>query len=745
MTVEKDYLDAAGRRPNFVTSMPYSAAYKELARSKWSVFPVYSNTAKVCEIVESLRANAVTLIVSGTGSGKTVIVPRIAMRHLVDAGVRDGKPRVAITNPKSVTTRANADFASKTWDVALGAEVGYMFRGASPSSHSSSTRAMFVTDGTLMTQSRNDPTFAAYDCVVLDEAHERSFQTDLLIARLRDALGARPGFRLVIMSATIDPETFLTYFRASGLSTAAVTVVGSPTFHIRHHWEASPINPDRFLAQALVRAEEALARRSIGSTRSSRGGSRVTDALVFVPTTRDANRGCRSFRRGCETTAKGSKKMLPACVTTSCECLYRKLPEALKDTVINGRPTHPHDRKIIFATPIAESSITFPCLSIVVDSGLQLSSVWLAGEQATRVTREMTSKAQISQRVGRVGRVAPGVAYHLYSKAQFNELRDFPVPAILATDLTEHFLAEMCSSQRKHLSDVLRDCSRLLTPPTPMQVAAAVCTLHRLGLVTVRDSHVVGTIEWGSIPYGKWPVASQYDGEVTDLGLSVQDACDMFRVSLSCALLLVGGAIVQHARDDALILACILEEVKGELTDLWSLEAADDPRSHVRAHCDRLSDHVSLVRLYKEVFEGEDGRGRSRAALFNDVWVRIRDRVERNRRRYASFDIRHGATVAVLGNGSHAPPMFFDGVQPLVRVVAFARRHRQLVVEKGKASSAGPIVSCTCRCEPVLALDGDSPQRHKGCIGGLYDELVDVRGTKTFSLVTWIVATHATR
>lgn len=694
-----DYLDSRGVLPNFLTGRPYSSSYRKVAAEVWSQLPVYKDRSKVKEIVQSLKKNSVTIVISATGSGKSVVVPRLAMQYLISDAKYD-TPRLAMTFPKSVLASQSALFACKTWDVVLGEHVGFQFRGAPPSSHNSDTSALFLTDGTLFTMSRRDPLFSRFNLVIIDEAHERSVQTDFLLERLRQALVTRPTFRLVIMSATIDPLVFVNYFKS--LPTAVVTVAGKPSFEITHHWEIRPVAPDVLMAVALQRAFDALdLKKKISkiSKKKAKGQLVVpTDVLVFVPTTKDAIKGCKLL----------SDSKSPVRSTILCEGLYRKLPDALKDIVILGRPTPPMSRKLIYATPIAESSITLSLLAAVVDSGLQLSSTWLPLEQATRVTREMTSKAQISQRIGRVGRVAPGDAFHLYTENMFMELKDFPEPAISHTDLTEHFLAELCTG--KTVDVVWTDCSHLITPPSPQQTASCVHTLQMLGLVT-------------------------RGGGVSDLGRNIQGMCDMFKTSLSGALLLMGGLLV-GCRKDAIVLSSILEEVKGQMTELWAINVLD-PRVPLRAHCDKLSDHVSLIRIYREVYV--PSKKVAVDALFIDMWNRIHTRIMRDSHRYLHFKLRIDAGESMFR--SAAPPsaeLYVSFSDPMIRAVAFARRHRQLVFKNTKgvdASSFGPLKSCTCTSRSLLATSETRPQN---CVGGLYDELIEVGGKKSFSGISWI-------
>lgn len=269
------------------------------------------------------------------------------------------------------------------------------------------------------------------------------------------------------------------------------------------------------------------------------------------------------------------------------------------------------------------------------------------------------------------------------------------------------------------VSVVVEDCSRLITPPTEDQIMSGMNTLLQLGLL------------------------DRETGVVTDVGRNAQSLCDMMKVSLANSLLLLGGVLVGgQGRDDAFILACILEEAKGEVMELWSpaVVQTGDPRTPLKAHCDRLSDHLSLVRIYREVYLSQ-AESAARAALFTGMWDRIHTRVERNSERYLKFlpriDLDQPGYAAIAPPVATAHPSF---VVPLMRVVAFARRHRQLVFKKtqdreGKATSAGPLTSCHCISKPVLAL---SLSRPLACVGGLYDDLVEVAGQMSFSIISWI-------
>lgn len=701
-----DYLDSKASYLNFVNGRPYSLEYKKIARDRWSKLPVYHDRSKVKEIFDSLVSCNVTIIISATGSGKSVIVPRLAMKYLIDTHKSSRRvPKLGMTFPKSVLAMESAKYASKTWDVVLGEEVGYQFRGSPPSSHGSKTRALFMTDGTLYTMSRHDHFLEAFDLVIIDEAHERSMQTDLLVARLRTALIKRPAFRVVIMSATIDPILFESYFNETGLTSKVVHIAGQPMFDIKHHWELKQVGDKDLMDVAVNRVKHAFVPqdKQLGSSTTN-----ARDIIVFVATTKEVKTGCQLFHKE---TRDGSIQ------DVSCEGLYRKLKDDLKEVVIHGIPEPPFKRKLIFATPIAESSITLPLLSKVIDSGLQLTSRWLPQEQATEIVRQMTSKAQISQRVGRVGRVAPGEVYHLYTKAQYASLRPFPEPSILQTDLTEHFIAELCIDGSS-VRTVSTACNHLLSPPDSAHTASSLRTLRQLGLLIPCDTEEV----------------------ISHLGRIVQEVCTSFQMSLSRAMLMIGGAIV-GCKDDALILACILEEIKKEFSELWSSEAfaSREYLLIVKEHVDRFSDHVSLIQVYHTIYNGEPD-AHERSILNLSTWNRIETRIMKYKTKYAMFDIHRHIDVKSKHMSSFLPPPPSFACD-LIRAVAFSLRHHQLIfrskgVRSKFASSVGPMTSVCCEAVAVLASQSTRPS---SCRGGIYEDLLVINQTKSFSLITWII------
>ena len=178
-----DILDSNAKYNNFLTDKPYSLEFKKLA-TNWSKLPLYQNKTSISDFFNLLNTKQVILVVSGTGSGKTVLIPKFYLKYLIYMNVNK---KIAITNPKIVTTKYNAKYSAQTLDVELGEEVGYKYKGKSMTSDKS--KLLYVTDGLILSLiSGTDKLLSDYAGVIIDEAHERHIQIDLLIKLLKDII-----------------------------------------------------------------------------------------------------------------------------------------------------------------------------------------------------------------------------------------------------------------------------------------------------------------------------------------------------------------------------------------------------------------------------------------------------------------------------------------------------------------------------------------------------------------------------
>lgn len=562
---------------------------------KWRELPVYTRKNELSALIRSFTQNEVTVLVAGTGSGKTVLAPPIMLWTLTqilpkgntktNANTKtktnannasttayDDGPRVVVTMPKQAVVRSAAATSAMTLDALMGEHVGYKYRGSPSNSTSSRVRALYATDGTLLAMARHDPRLMKYDAVMMDEVHERPVPTDLLLQAVRNAILIRRDtdrpLRLVVMSATIDPAPFIEYYSKPGLSVGLVEFPAKPNYPVSRTFLKSPsTNP---VTDAIDTA--------VGILNDPKSAGKV---IIFVPTTRDAVGGCPAFEVTC------SKSKNNKCAQATCSPLYgrQNKDEQLTALLNDSASASASSQRVYVATNIAESSLTIKGVDHVIDTGLQVSSIWRPLWHGTELMIHIASRAQLEQRMGRTGRTAPGQAHLMYTKSQYDALPAFPEPTILQVDITEPILTLLRSGSDPSLDAAIGVLQDLLTPPSTDQIQSAIAYLTFYGLV---------------------------DHEITPLGRTVASIISDLKVSIDNAILLAFAAQLQmrNVVVEALDLVAILESSRGGVEPLWrSANGRSSPRPDkaLRRFLGNsgkgpiYSDHVALVTILNKV------------------------------------------------------------------------------------------------------------------------------------------------
>jgi HrpA-like RNA helicase len=481
-----DPLDINGKNNNFINNNLLSDKYKELSK-KWSTYPVYSDKSKLKEFFMLLDKNQVLLVVSGTGSGKTVIIPKLVMKYMYS---NNNDKIIAITNPKIITTISNAEFGALTLDVKLGEEVGYKYKGSSSQMNTNKTKLLYCTDGTITATILNrDPLLMEYNCIIIDEAHERQVNIDLLLYFLRDIVIKRPDFKVIIMSATINPEIFRNYFSnpRDGIKFGEIMFSGVSNFEIKQNWSNDKtINRQNYIEKAV----NIIYNDILNKTDNDSG-----DIIVFAATENDLRQGCQMLKRLCPSLLKikDNENKNEKCDSLYCVEVYAKMNNKNKELAIDKDQYKKikdknYKRKIIFATNVAESSLTFDGLTYVIDSGYELAKYFDSLTNSYIINKQFTTQAQIKQRIGRVGRTRPGIAYHLYDMLTYkSKMLEFPQPSIKVQDLTEYILAFYKHS--KTLTEIINIMKNLITPPSVDQFCLALYKLNFYSCVKIIKSY----------------------------------------------------------------------------------------------------------------------------------------------------------------------------------------------------------------------------------------------------------------
>ncbi|MEM9644304.1 MAG: helicase-related protein, partial [Planctomycetota bacterium] len=396
------------------------------------------------EIVELLRSRQVIVVCGETGSGKSTQLPKFCL----EAGLGK-RGRVGHTQPRRLAARSIAERVSEELGTQLGRQVGYQIRFGDQTSDD--TLVKLMTDGILLAETQTDRTLKQYDAIIIDEAHERSLNIDFLLGYLRRLQPQRPDLRIIITSATIDAERFAEHF-ADEHGPAPILNVEGRGFPVETRylpWEDVVEDGERGydLTRHVISGLDEIGRRGDG------------DVLVFLPTERDIREvshgvGGHYKRRGLD----GRVDLLP---------LYARLPSAQQQRIFH--PTG-GKRRIIFATNVAESSLTVPGIHFVIDSGTARISRFSARTKVQRLPIEPVSRASANQRAGRCGRIGPGVCVRLFSEEDFDSRDAFTTPEIRRTNLASVVL------RTKTLRLGKLEEFPLLDPPRPEAIRDGVRT-----------------------------------------------------------------------------------------------------------------------------------------------------------------------------------------------------------------------------------------------------------------------------
>ena len=407
--------------------------------------PVYPQELPVAErreeIARAIAGNQVVVITGETGSGKTTQLPKICLE--LGRGVAG---MIGHTQPRRIAARSVAARIAHELDTPLGHAVGYKVRFHDQLSPRQ-TYVKLMTDGILLAETQHDRFLERYDTIIIDEAHERSLNIDFLLGYLKQLLPKRPDLKLIITSATIDPQRFAKHF-----DDAPFIEVSGRTYPVDVRYRPlESDDPD----EGDVEAEEAILRGVDELWREGPG-----DVLIFLS-------GEREIRE----TAEALRKHHPPGVEVL--PLYARLSadEQMRVFQPHGRP------RIVLATNVAETSLTVPGIKYVIDPGTARISRYSPRARVQRLPVEPVSQASADQRCGRCGRVSEGVCIRLYSEDDYGRRPRFTDPEILRTNLAAVIL-QMKALRLGDIGDF-----PFIDPPDYRAIRDGFATLHELGAI----------------------------------------------------------------------------------------------------------------------------------------------------------------------------------------------------------------------------------------------------------------------
>ena len=397
------------------------------------------------EIAAAIRDHQVVIVAGETGSGKTTQLPKICLE--LGRGVTG---QIGHTQPRRIAARTAAERIASELGTELGTTVGYKVRFTDTSSDSTLVKVM--TDGILLTEMRRDRRLLHYDTLIIDEAHERSLNIDFILGYLKQLLPRRPDLKVIITSATIDPERFREHFSEFG---APVIEVSGRTYpvEVRYRPLADPDDPAREpkdQVQGILDAVTELSAVGPG------------DILVFLS-------GEREIRDTADALdGQAGLEVLP---------LYARLSAAEQHRVFDrkqGQANH-FSRRVVLATNVAETSLTVPGIMYVIDPGTARISRYSQRTKVQRLPIEPISQASANQRKGRCGRTSDGVCIRLYSEEDYESRQEFTDPEILRTNLASVIL-QMAALDLGDMAEF-----PFVEPPESRNIADGVRLLEELG------------------------------------------------------------------------------------------------------------------------------------------------------------------------------------------------------------------------------------------------------------------------
>ncbi|PAV67914.1 hypothetical protein WR25_21939 isoform A [Diploscapter pachys] len=434
-----------------VVNNPYGSLNIQQQRVR---LPIFKNRNHIIYMCEKYRT---VIVVGETGCGKSTQVPQF----LLEAGWASDGRMIGVTQPRRVAVVTLATRVAEEKDVILGQDVGYTVRFDDVTDDE--TKIKFMTDGILLREFLTDPLLSKYSILMIDEAHERSCNTDILLGLLRKVMHVRNDLRIIVSSATLDAELFKDFFELNETSnpdrdTAIILSVEGRTHPVAiFHTKTSVPNYVQATVEAIVEIHK---REMIG------------DILCFLTGQDEVEEVCEKLRDVSSNLRNVDKLWIVPC--------YGALParEQLKafDSTPHGT------RKVVIATNIAEASVTIPGIAYVIDCGYVKLRAMNPKNGIETLMKVAISQASAEQRAGRAGRIRPGKAYRLYPENEYEKL----LPATVAEIQRCHLAPTILQLKALGIQNIHK--FHYLSPPPSYSVIQGLELLYALGAIDERSA-----------------------------------------------------------------------------------------------------------------------------------------------------------------------------------------------------------------------------------------------------------------
>ncbi|KAJ5101727.1 hypothetical protein NUU61_003949 [Penicillium alfredii] len=526
---------------NPFNGQPFSSKYFSILKARRDL-PVH---AQRDEFLQLYQQSQILVFVGETGSGKTTQIPQFV---LFDDLPQTQRKMVACTQPRRVAAMSVAQRVAAEMDVKLGEEVGYSIRFEDMTSPN--TLLKYMTDGMLLREAMNDHNLSRYSTIMLDEAHERTMATDVLMGLLKEVVQRRPDLKIIIMSATLDAQKFQRYF-----NDAPLLAVPGRTHPVEIFYTPEP---EQDYVEAAI--------RTVLQIHATEGDG---DVLLFLTGEEEIEDAARKITMEGEEMVReadaGPIKVYP---------LYGSLPPHMQQRIFEPpppprRPGGRPGRKVIVSTNIAETSLTIDGIVYVVDPGFSKQKIYNPRIRVESLLVSPISKASAQQRAGRAGRTRPGKCFRLYTEGAFKkELIEQTYPEILRSNLASTVL----ELKKLGIDDLVH--FDLMDPPAPETLMRA---LEELNYLACLDD----------------------DGNLTQLGRLASE----FPLDPALAVMLISSPEF-YCSNEILSIVALLSVPQVFVRPASQRKRADEMKN-LFAHPD--GDHLSLLNVY-HAFKGADAQ-----------------------------------------------------------------------------------------------------------------------------------------
>lgn len=454
-------------------------------RSVRKSLPAYKYRESFLDLVEN---NQVVVIVGETGSGKTTQLPQYLFeRGYCNRSNKGKKMIIGCTQPRRVAATSVARRVAEEMGCTLGKEVGYTIRFEDETSED--TVIKYLTDGMLLREFIADPTLSTYSCLMIDEAHERTVSTEIILSLLKDILVERKDLKVIIASATINASKFSEYFH-----NAPIFKIPGRRFPVTVCYTKSP--EANYIQAAITTVLQIHTKQEMPG-----------DILVFLTGQDEIESMEEALNDACD---KLGNLIKPLIVTP----IYANLPPKLQSKIFE--PTPSNSRKVVLATNIAETSITIDGIKYVIDTGYVKENVFNPTTGMESLVVVPCSRASADQRAGRAGRLGPGKCYRLYTKWSFqNELPENGTPEILRANLSSVILLLLSIG----VNDLVN--FDFMDPPSHQALIRCLEILYALGAINAKGQLTETGQKMSSFPmdpmFCKAILASASFGVVSDV------------------------------------------------------------------------------------------------------------------------------------------------------------------------------------------------------------------------------------